>query len=243
MLIPSADAADEQTINYADIRADSFLAGTGKPITYTIYANGGSEPVKFTASLKDAEGNTAGSVSAAGKTTVDMEGVNLTITAPAAPGMYTLTVVFTFTNLDEETVVTKTAPLKVVTPITLKATIDNSEGGAIVNMEVWFVVDGNRIEGSEKFVDIAAGASESVTYDWVTEDLPNGSHWVMLEGQVGPIPQNAPGLNEKVTFYVGQNSYRTMEIIFVVLFIVMLFILLIVYRKPVKNLGKPKARR
>jgi len=237
-------SADEDGINtYADIRADSYTVATSRTITYTIYAEGGTEPVGFVATLRDSNGSTVGSVSAGGRTTVDMDGVTLTVTAPSTAGTYTLNVRFTYTDVDETTTVTKTAPLTVVTPIRLSATIDNSAGGAIVNMDVWFVVNGERVVGSDRMVNIDAGARETITYDWATEGLSKGAHWMMLEGQVGPIPQMAPGLNEMTTFYVGQNDYSLIETILIILFIVLLIVLFIVYRKPVKNFGKPKSRR
>ncbi|MBR6871381.1 MAG: hypothetical protein IKM91_07180, partial [Candidatus Methanomethylophilaceae archaeon] len=51
------------------------------------------------------------------------------------------------------------------------------------------------------------------------------------------------GLDEKHDFYVGDNDY-SVYIALVVLFVILAIILLVwVYRKPVKNFGKPKSRR
>ncbi|MDR0790986.1 MAG: hypothetical protein LBE47_00425 [Methanomassiliicoccaceae archaeon] len=250
-MMPTA-LADEGDLKgtYADIRAESHLAGTGKTIDYKIFAtdiNGDSDKVSFTARLADSNGNTVGSVTPSSRSYVDDDGTTLTITAPGDPGTYVLNVVFTFTdNNGEKSTVTKTAPVRVVVPITLLATIDNTNGGVIVDMDVWFVVNGKVIEESKeanKNIRIEAGGTRTVTYDWVTEPLSNGKHTMYLEGTVGPLKADVPGLNEPQTFYVGQNSYTLVEAFVVILFIILLIVLIYIIRKPVKNVGKPKARR
>jgi hypothetical protein len=164
------------------------------------------------------------------------------VTAPSTPGNYTLVVDFTFTRNEE--VVTKTAPVRAVTPITLSAVVDNTNGDIIVGMDVWFVVDGKTDDRlGEQQIDVAKGGTKTVTYEWVTEGLRGGTHTVMLMGQVGPNPQDVPGLNEEVKFFVGQKSYALTETLLIVFLIALLIVLFIVYRKPVKNLGKPKGRR
>jgi len=247
LLAPSADAADEQTGMFTDIRAESYVAGTTSAtnkLTYTIYAvdNTGTR-VSYVAKLVDQNGNSAGgSVSPSSGSTVAAGGTILTVTAPSTPGNYVLVVEFTFTRTDEK--VTKTAPVKAVTPITLSAVVDNSNGDLIVGMEVWFVVDGKTDDRlGEQTIDVAKGGTKTVTFDWVTENLRNGEHTVMLMGQVGPNPQDVPGLNEEVKFFVGQKSYAMVETILIIMLIVMLIVLFIVFRKPVKNFGKPKGRR
>jgi hypothetical protein len=44
-------------------------------------------------------------------------------------------------------------------------------------------------------------------------------------------------------FYVGQASYALAEGVMIVVFIGLLIFLVFIYRKPVKNVGKPKGRR
>jgi len=249
-VMPSASAEDGVVNTYADIKADSYVVGTGSTIEYMIYADGGDEPVKFAAKIVDENGYTVGSVRAipeppatATPTTVNLEGTKLRLTAPSEAGIYTLSVTFTFKFDDETVTVTKTAPVRVVVPITLSAVVDNTNGGTIIDMEVWFEVDGVKIAGSEKYINIQAGRTERVEYKWAVEGLSGGAHTVMLVGHVGPTEQSAHGLNVPMTFYVGQNSHTLIEALMVIFFIVMLIALVIVYRKPVKNIGKPKGRR
>lgn len=243
-MIPAASAADEPFNTYSDIRAESYMAGTGSSVEYTVFA--GSDAANyptFTAKLTDINGNTVSRVSPSSGTVYNADGYTITITAPNDPGMYTLVVDFTFTNnADEKKTITKTAPLKVVVPVKLSATLVNSSG-SITDMDVWFIVNGTVIEESKQSVSIGPNSSREVSYNWVTDGLPSGKHTVTLSGEVGPIRENVEGLDTPMNFYVGQTSYALTEGLLVVVLIVLLLILIIVIRKPVKNVGKPKGRR
>ena len=242
VMMPSA-YADDELRTYSDIRADSYLVGVGKTVTYNVFASSNNDKdITFEAKLTDGNGNSVSYVSPS-YGVAESEGTPVTITAPSDPGMYTLTVEFTFTDDSDDTVtVTKTAPVRVVVPIVLSATLVN-EGDTIADMSVWFVVDGKVIEESEQNVTINAKSSRSVTYDWITGGLSGGEHKVELRGEVGPIREDVKGLNDPTSFYVGQKSYTLTEALIVVVVIVLLIILIVVIRKPVKNVGKPKARR
>jgi len=241
-MIPTAAAADEFNA-YADIRAESYVAGVGKTVEYTIFASDDTEyPIMFTAKLTDVNGKTVSRVTPSTGPVAD-EGTVITITAPNDPGMYTLVVDFTFTNSSDQTLaVTKSAPLRVVVPVTLSATLVNNSGN-IANMSVWFVVDGKTVAESEQTIEIAEYSSKTVTYEWVVENLPNGRHTMALGGEVGPIREHVTGLDEPREFFVGQTSYALTEALLVILFIILLIVLIVVVRKPVKNVGKPKGRR
>ena len=246
-IAPHVSAADDDFQTYADIRTDTYLTGVGNRTEFTIFAFGGTD-VSYIASLKDSDGNTAGSVSPASGSSVDEKGTVLSVTAPADPGTYVLTVVFTFKDNDVEKKVTRTAPLKVVTPVTLTATLTNNSG-TLTDLKVWFIVDGNVIEESEQTVTVPAKAADgtpgtyTVTYDWVTPGLSHGSHKVSVDAEIGILEENAIQIKTTGTFYVGQTSYALVETLLVVLLVVILIVFVIVIRKPVKNVGKPKARR
>ena len=51
------------------------------------------------------------------------------------------------------------------------------------------------------------------------------------------------GLGEEYTFYIGDNSYTAWIALLVIFVIILILVLVWVYRKPVKNYGKPKSRR
>ena len=242
-MIPSASAVEEGFHTYSDIRADSYLVGIGDTVDYELFATSSSDKdITFVARLSDADGRSVSYVSPS-TGIIDDEGTPISITAPSDPGMYTLTVEFTFTDDNDDTItVTKTAPVKAVVPIVLSATLVNS-GSTIADMTVWFVVDGNVIEESEQQVTINAKSSRTVTYDWITDGVSGGAHTVELRGEVGPIREDVKGLNDTTSFYAGQKSYTLTEALMVVVLIVLILIFIVVVRKPVKNVGKPKARR
>ena len=246
-IAPSVDAADDDFPTYADIRTDTFLVGVGKRADFTIFAFGGTD-VSYVASLKDSDGNTVGSVSPSTGSSVDDDGTILSVTAPGDPGTYVLRVEFTFKDSDAEKTVTRTAPLRVVTPVTLTAKLTN-DSGTLTNLKVWFIVDGNIIEESEQTVTVPAKAADgtpgttTVTYEWVTSGLSNGTHKVSVDAEIGILEENAIQIKTAGTFYVGQTSYSLIETLLIVLLIVVLIVLIIVIRKPVKNVGKPKGRR
>jgi hypothetical protein len=249
-LTPSASAADDTFNTYADIRAESYVAGVGKTIEYTIYAaDDTSNDISFAAKLTDEHGNTVSRVSPSSGRSIDSDGTSIMVTAPGTPGSYRLVVDFSFTNSANETkTVTKTAPLKVVVPITLSAKLVNNSG-TITSMSVWFVVHdskGERIgdeQIGEQTVRIDANSSQTVTYEWITEKLSNGKYTVELSGEVGPVRETVNGLDVPSDFYVGQTSYTMIETILVILLIVLVAALFFILRKPVKNVGKPKGRR
>jgi len=240
-MVPSASASEDRISTYTDIRADSYLVGVGMSLTYTIHASyEGTEDISFQARLVDWNGNSVGSVSPSTGGAVARDGTDIRVNAPSNPGLYILTVEFTFKDGDNEFVVTKTAPVRVVTPIVLSATLIN-EGGELVDLDVWFIVNGVKIEESEQSISIAAGVSRTITYDWVTESLGHGMHNVSVGAEIGIL---ADFLNVSASsFYVGQSNYSFLEMVMLIIFIVLLIILVVIYRKPVKNLGKPKARR
>jgi len=244
-MIPTASAEGDSFNTYTDIRAESYMAGTGKNIEYKIFAGGDNTgDVSFTAKLTDMDGNTVSRVSPSTGYAIGAEGTAITITAPNDPGMYLLTVEFKFTGTGEETkTVTKSAPLRVVVPVTLSATLVN-KSGTVTNMDVWFVVDGVILEESRQpDVRIEANSTKAVSYEWITEGLSGGRHTVELRGEVGPIREDVEGLNTPSDFYVGQTSYALTEALLVIVTIVLFIILIVVFRKPVKNVGKPKGRR
>ncbi|MDR0198535.1 MAG: hypothetical protein LBI08_02190 [Methanomassiliicoccaceae archaeon] len=244
-MVPTASAADDTFNTYSDVRAESYMAGVGKPIDYSIYAacDNGND-VSFTARVADQNGNSVSRVSPSSGRSIDSEGTTLTVYAPAEPGSYTLIVDFIFTESSNETkTVTKTAPLRVVVPVTLSAKLVNSSG-TITHMNVWFVVDGNEDEKiGEQEISIGANSSQMVTHEWVVEGLSDGKHTMKLMGEVGPIREDVRGLDEEKAFYVGQTSYKLTEALLVIVLIVLLIIMFFVMRKPVKNVGKPKGRR
>lgn len=250
-MVPSAEAADAPPGTYADIRnpdGDHTVA-TGKTIPYMIYASDVSRlDVSYVAKLTDIKGNTVGSVSPTRGSYISDDGTRITVTAPSEQGTYSLTVDFTFTDAEgSKTTVTKTAPVRVVAPIKLSAVLHNNSG-TYTDLDVWFVVDGTKIESSKQTVTLAERSTKTITYDYMPPaDLSRGEHKVSVYAESGILNADNPAENlisaEESKFFVGQADYSLIEAVMVIVLIVMIIITLFIYRKPVKNVGKPKARR
>jgi hypothetical protein len=237
--VPSASADEVDMNTFSDIRMDAGIVGTGDAVTYTLTAIGGDSAPRYSLKLTDMSGNTISGSTATGTITTDGT-LTRTTAAPANPGTYILVVEFTFTDNDDTATVTKTAPVKVVTPIVLSATLKN-ESGNVVNLSVWFIVDGNKVENSDREISLNPGQEKTETYRWITDGLSGGRHTMTVDGEVG-ITEGAISAST-TNFYVGQTSHTLIEAIVIILFIILLIILIFIIRKPVKNVGKPKSRR
>ena len=73
--------------------------------------------------------------------------------------------------------------------------------------------------------------------------LLTGEGYRVLEAADGGNIVSIEGLGEEHTFYIGDNSYTWVTALLVLVIILLLFVMVWVYRKPVKNYGKPKSRR
>jgi|LSQX01.1.fsa_nt_gb hypothetical protein len=229
-------AADDGTDAAAtNVVGDRTYVETGKTVTFTL---SGVSGYTYEGSLIDSGGNKVSSTSVSG--TMNSSSVNKTITAPSTAGSYRFHVMFFDSgNLVSEVKV----PIKVVDPIVLKVTLKNT-GSVSVTADVFFVVDGNRMEGSDTTVTIPAGGTKEITYNFVVNNF-SGNHRFYVDsestGMIGPI--EGIGSSYSVSFHAEDSSYSWLSYLMLIIVIVMILILIYVYRKPVKNYGKPKGRR
>ncbi len=250
--------------DYSDITGEKSVIGTSDEAEYKIvYSNSDfdtkkdmSMEISYTASLKDSSGTTVSSgVSPSSGSLDNGVAATLTITAPKTAGTCTLEVKYTakvtYTAVpddgDEETKTeeitkTDTYQIKVVDPITLSVKLENKSSVPFSGYGVYFVIDGERVDDSYTTVDLDKDGSTTVTYKWIT-DSGNGKHSFCLEAADGGNMVKIDGLGNVHDFYIGDNSYTWLVVLMVVVVILLLLIMVWVYRKPVKNYGKPKARR
>lgn len=262
-LVP-ADSADA---DYYDINSDSNIVGTGDDLDVQIvYTNNDYDDaeqypdmnmsISYEATFRDSSGNTVSN--GVSPSSGDLEsGVaqTLTLSAPDTAGWCTLEVVFTaevsYTSTDEDgnqtqesETITRTEEyrINVVDPITLSVTLTNNSDISLQSYGVYFQVDGQIIEDSCQTIDLDGRGSTTVTYDWIT-DAGNGQHTFALVAAGGQSSTTIEGLGVEHTFYIGDNSYTWMIALLVIVIVIVLIVMVWVYRKPVKNYGKPKSRR
>ena len=204
--------------------------------------------IVYTAKLVDSKGNTMSSAVTPSVGDVD-NGIpsTLTVTAPKDAGTYTLQVTYTgsVTEDGEEKdieAVTDTFVIKAVEPITLTTEVSLKDPNVdLSGYGVYFWVDGEKMDDSYTTFNVSSNGTGTVTYDWVA-DASAGKHTYWVESANGGVV-SVDGLDKKHDFYVGDNDY-TWYIVLAVLFVIAMIIVLVwVYRKPVKNFGKPKSRR
>lgn len=247
---------------YYDISGDSVI-GTEDKEEYTIsYTNHDyddreemSMSVSYTAKLVDSDGETVSSgVSPSSGDLTNGVSATVTVTAPKTVGDYKLVVEYepsvSYKGSDGETVEVPEDELKkeqeyrikVVSPVTLSVTLKNDSNVDLTGYGVYFYIDGEKVEDSYTTVDLAKEGSSTVSYEWVT-DSPNGEYRFSVEPADSGNLVQISGLGEEHTFYIGDNDYTMWTAILVIFLVVMLLVLVWVYRKPVKNYGKPKSRR
>lgn len=247
-LMAADSSADDATTS---IVFDSSSVATEATVDATITFNytGTYEQIEvtYTAKLTNSSGTTqsdavspsTGSLSPGVKET-------LTVTAPEDAGTYKLTVVFEYTVDDgDEVEVTNSASLKVVTAITLSVDLTNNSTVDITNLLLDFYVDGKKVNDDPVKVSIAAGETETASYDkYAPENLLGGSHTLSVQVNEDSLLANSiTGLDDDHTFYVGHSSYSLLNVLMAIFLILIIILAIYIYRKPVKNYGKPKARR
>jgi len=232
------------------IQGDTNLVKVSGTLTYQIMYFESDEfetlNITYTAVLNDSNGNAqGGAVSpSSGNITNGVE-TTLTITAPSSAGKYTLVVTFTETKDEEPSTSTvRTQTITVVEPIVLNADLTNNSNVDFTDFAAYFKVDGQLIEDSKTLVSVKAGQTTTVSYEWVVDSLSNGEHTfqVVAGGEnIGSSKTTFTGGEGK--FYVGHSDYGLLNILLVILLIVVIIGFIYIYRKPVKNYGKPKSRR
>ncbi|MCL1979260.1 MAG: hypothetical protein FWG60_03785 [Methanomassiliicoccaceae archaeon] len=232
------------------IKGDTNVVKTSGSLTYQIMFFESEEfetlDLSYTALLKDSSGATkSGTISPSSGVLSNGIESTLTVTAPAAAGKYTLVVTFTEKKNDDEKVETeRTQTITVVEPVVLTAVLRNNSNVDFTNFVVYFKVDGKLVDESRSMVSVAAGDTTTVTHEWVSESYSNGRHtFQVVAGDENIGSTQTSFLGGEGTFYVGHSDYGLVNILLGILAVVLIIVVVYLYRKPVKNYGKPKSRR
>ena len=244
-MVPATDAEPFTNVGY-----ETDIIEVGEDGVFTIIFSDpsleGTEEevsISYKAKLTDSKGETMSSAvsPSSGDLTNDVS-EEITVEAPKEAGKYTLVVEYTYKVGDaDEKVITEEKTVRAVEPITLSVTLSNKDGNVDAAIGLYFVVDGNVIEDSYTTTTFNKDGTATASYDWIAAPS-DGKHTfkvIPAEGEALAIE----GLGETHTFYVGETSYTTYIILAVLFVAIMVFVLIWVYRKPVKNYGKPKSRR
>jgi hypothetical protein len=243
-----ADDSSADSYASADVTFSASEVKTSGTVTATLNFNEGDagfSKVEYSATLLDSTGkNTSATItSPTGSSATVPFTKDLTVTAPSKAGTYTLKVVYTETIGTETKEYTVNKDLKVSEPVTLTVKITNPETSslAITDGVFYFMLDNKRIEESKTTKSIAIGDTATFTYELLGSTLSKGKHTYSLVAADNAY--NVDGLGKEHTFYYDQGNMNAYTYLMVLLFIIVTILAVWIYRKPVKNYGKPKARR
>lgn len=240
VVLADDSAADSSNISSSITADDGTDVKTDGELTFTIaYEDLTDEPddLTYTAKLTDSDGTSSGTVSPSSGDFADGGSVVITVTAPSSSGSYTLTVTWTETLDGESFDTTETTTVHVHDPITLSVTMTNNGEGSVSSI-VYFYVDGTRVDDSKTTLTIDAGESQTLTYDYYSSSLSSGEHTFYVASADGSTIKS-----DDQTFYYDQHSSDWPVWLMAIILLIMIAVYIWVYRKPIKNYGKPKARR
>jgi len=200
----------------------------------------------YTAALKHGGDTVTSGVTPSSGSLTNGEATTFKVASQTDAGRYTLEIVVTETVTDGGDTLSyeRTAEydIRIMEPVKLTISLDNTGAADLYNGKVVFYLDGELIEGSETEVSVNAGESTDVTYSYLPDGLSHGKHTYYIVATDGSVIDGI-GADDKVTFYYEDGDYNVVNYLLVILIVVMLLLLVWVFRKPVRNLGKPKSRR
>jgi len=234
-------ADDSDAVN--DVTSDVDYAKVGTNVTFTLT---GDQNYYYTAVLKNSSGQEQSSAISSSNAKGSLGSDNtkdITVKTPSSAGDYTLTVKYFETTADrdeDKSVETFNLSLKAVEAITLKATVTNS-GSSSMELNVYFTMDGKKIDDSAKTITVSAGKSTDVTYEYITKDTRQFEYALEADGYIDE--SIIKGLGESKTAYTSADDFTYITVILAVVIAILIIAAAFILRKPVVNKGKPRARR
>lgn len=245
------DDTSADSVSSGDILLSDTVQATGGKITATIKFYEQDHDIfsnmTYSAKLVNSKGVSQSSALSrtAGSSTETDFSEDITVTLPSTAGVYTLEVTFTerYSSTSDlpNKVFTVSKTLEAREPVTLSVTLKNTGSLDINVTTVYFYVDGKKIDDSGQEVTLAADASKTVTYKYFDKNMSVGKHTFYVDA--GDHAYTIEGLGVGYEFYYHQGDYNYLMYLMVVILAILVVFAVWVFRKPVKNYGKPKARR
>ena len=239
------DAADAK--GQIEHEGDNFIKVSGTSdfdIVYVLDDGDEGKDIEYSAKVINKAGETQSSAVSPSTGTLD-SGVakTLTVTAPKEAGTYQLIVLFTVSGGDaDDKTEEETYSFKVVNPIKLTVNLEAKDVTLdLKSFGVYFYIDDQKMEDSYSTITLASDGTGAVSYEWVADPAANSTHTFYVKAVGGE--SLIKGLDEVHTFYANDSDYSLITAFAVIILIVLIVMFVWVYRKPVKNFGKPKSRR
>ena len=166
---------------------------------------------------------------------------SFSVTAPLSPQTIYIAVITSALYHGQYVNYSHTFAINVYNPITLRATITNSQAFAINNVVVSFVLNGN-LYGT-KTVNLSPDSSQVVTLELLSTELGTGSYTLTVSVNNPLIKVNGGTQSSSVTFYNGTPpNYDWIYYVAAGVFIFMVILVLGSGRRPNRP-SNPKWRR
>lgn len=203
--IPSAQAETYDPL-YAEIDGPQVVT-TSSVSMYTLSMFGGPAEAgvgnyTYKATMTGS-GNTYGAFFVPGTVEPSSDGTfYINLTAPAEPQTLTISIECRSASVSQTVKVTITMQVKVVDPVVLRTTLENTGDVDAVGVPISLQLykDGEWVEFYRTTVDLAAGESSQFLYNWTALGLSSGEHKVRMV-----LDPN----NQIVTFEGGASVYET----------------------------------
>jgi hypothetical protein len=169
---------------------------------------------------------------------------NFNLTTPKVLGDLTMTLSASSSDGTNTTYNNETKMVvKVIHPVVFTVNIKNTGNMTVTNIPVYFWVD--YVDSTSKPVYVAnvtidALSTKAVTYNWTTTSLGTGSH--VLKVEIDPTASfvlfDVGGTVMTNTFYYNQSGYGTTNALLYVALVTLVFVVFMVYRRPVPRKKK-----
>lgn len=245
VFVMPVQAAEDPTIQ-ASIEGPSVVS-LGGVAQYTISMAGGpaassNGTYSYRVTMTGFAANNATLIPGSGSSSTGVFKLNLT--TPLVLGDLTISLNATSTNPDGTANWTiKTMTVKVINPVVFKVNIKNTGNMTVTNIPVYFYVDYSESKKDPIYVTnvtINALSTKVVTYNWTTTSLAAGSHELKVE--IDPsgtfVVFDNGSTVQTTTFYYNQANYGTTNALLYVALIVLVFVVFLVYRRPMPRKKK-----
>ena len=161
---------------------------------------------------------------------------NLTISSFAEDLMLVVEVISYNTTAASN--ITKSLAIKVVEPIVISAKVVNQGNATLTGVPVTFFVDDVQLYNTT--INLGAKATRTVVYNWTSQTVSDGEHSVRVE--LDPDSQfvrfSSGGTIFTQTIWVGVTDASGSDGILIGLFVLLLFVTYLVYKRPAKRRKK-----
>ena len=150
----------------------------------------------------------------------------------------TLSVTVVSYNSTATSNVTKSIVIQVVKPIVISAKVVNQGNTTLTGVPVTFFVDDVQLYNTT--IDLNSKATKTVVYNWTSQTVGDGEHSVrvVLDPNSQFVRFSSGGTIFTQTIWVGASDTSGNDAVLIGLFVLLLFVTYLVYKRPAKRRKK-----